>query len=144
MENNVSVVSDVVALSSSQELLIQLLMIVALVTLSAIGYYGDKVLRTNATVKKYVHDTDKLESILEKAVIFAEGAITAVIKDKVSKTDVAFKYIKDIDPTLIKKHGENIQAMVKRKAYEMGKEGWIDTDGDGVPDTPPEKVVDKK
>lgn len=133
-----AVINPVVS-NGSAEILIQLFILVITAALSAASYYGIKWLKTSALAKKYNVDTARVEDILEKAVIYATGFGEAKARDYVTKKNLSIKYLESVDPTMVKQYGDKLNDMIKRKAFEMEKEGWVDTDGDGVPDAPPSK-----
>lgn len=130
--------------TGGSEVLVQLFLIVITGLLSILGYYGIKWLKTSEYGKRHALETVKLEAFLEQAVVFASGVGEKVVRDYVTKKDLSIKYLNSVDPSIVKKYGDNINTMIKRKAFEMNKEGWIDTDGDGVPDSPPPGATSDK
>lgn len=123
--------------TGGSEILVQLFIIVITSLLSVMSYYGIKWLKTSVLAKKYNIDTERVEHLLEKAVIYASGYGETKARDYITKKNLSIKYLESVDPALVKQYGDKLNDMIKRKAFEMEKEGWVDTDGDGVPDAPP-------
>lgn len=125
------------AVDGGGEIIVQLVVTFIVAIMSAFSYYGLKWLKTSELAKKYQIDTDKLEGLLEKAVTYAAGYGENKARDYASKKNLSIKYLESVDPAMVKMYGDKLETMIQRKAFEMQKTGWIDTDGDGVPDTPP-------
>lgn len=106
-------------LSSTKELIYQLL---ALVITLIVGYVGNLIrdfLKTNKYAIEYNLYNEKTERILANGIAYAEAKAKDGIRDNISKRDIAMRYIDKIDPSIIAKHGNNLELMIDRKVEQM-------------------------
>ena len=141
MENNVSVLDQ--GLAATNALYYNAAVVVIVVLFAALSWFITTKVRKSDTLKaklnEFGYDESHFEKLVLGAIMHAEKLATMAAKKAIDKNTHSIDFLKTVDPELIDKYGEQVKDIVSKKASELGKVGWTDTDGDGVLDTPPAK-----
>lgn len=110
--------------TTTQELIYQLLTLVASGVLATIGAYLSTYIKTKIDVTKYGFENDKLERIITNAVDYAEQKATSYAKKHSlslagsQKLDYARNYINMVDRNIVKDYGDSLKLMIERKVEQ--------------------------
>ena len=141
MENNVSVLDQ--GLAATNALYYNAAVVVIVVLFAALSWFITTKVRKSDTLKtklnEFGYDESHFEKLVLGAITHAEKLATMAAKKAIDKNTHSIDFLKTVDPELIDKYGEQVKDIVSKKASDLGKVGWTDTDGDGVLDTPPAK-----
>lgn len=106
-------------LSSTKELVYQLLALVVSIVVGYVGNLAREFLKTNKYAIEYNLNNEKTERVLANSIAYAEAKSKELLRDNISKRDIAISYIEKIDPTIIAKNGEKLELMIDRKVEQM-------------------------
>lgn len=129
-----------VATTGGTEAVIQLVGIGLTVLFATISFGVGYWLKHSTAAAKWKLNNDKVESILQDAVHFAEGVSKAVAANAVNKKGASIDYFNKVAPELVKQYGDAIGVMVERKANQMEMNGFSDpvvTPAENTTTTPP-------
>jgi len=112
-----------------QELLYQILAVTITISVTIITAYVKNFLKTKIDVTKYGYTNQELDSLLTKAVIYAEQKGKEYAKKSAQDTDKAlsgkdkFKLARDfinkIDPNIIDEYGDKLTELITAKVGEQ-------------------------
>jgi len=105
--------------TASSELVYQLAAIVVSTISAVVGSYLKSYLKTNKFVKEYDLYNSKVERVLDNAIMYAEAKAKKYAGEKVSKMDLAIKYIDIVSPDIIHKEGAKLELMIDRKVQQV-------------------------
>ena len=80
--------------------------------------YTKKYLAELSKTTGYNFYNERVERILDNAVHFAEEKAKHYADEKISKKDMAIKYIEYISPDIIAKEGDKLEMMIDRKVAQ--------------------------
>ena len=111
-------------MNTTEELIMQLLMLVVTGAIAIVGNYLKNFIKTKIDVTKYGFENDRVERIIDNAIHYAEQqgkhyAKNAGVKLAGSKKlDFARYYINKVDTGVVAKYGEQLENMIERKVAQ--------------------------
>jgi len=110
--------------TTTQELIYQLLILVASGVLATIGAYLKSYIKTKIDVTRYGFENDKLERIITNAVDYAEQKASCYAKKHSAslagsqKLNYARTYINMVDQNIVKDYGDSLKLMIERRVEQ--------------------------
>lgn len=113
--------------TATQEIIFQIITIVIGIGLTAISVYLKNLIKTKIDVTKYGFENERIERLLDNAIMYAEGKAREQAKSGAmklagnEKLGIARKYLNNIDPEVISRYGGQIDDMLSRKVEQVIK-----------------------
>jgi len=110
--------------TTTQEIIYQVLMILVSVSIVGVAGYVRKYINTKVKLEEYGLSKEKLNTLLNEAVLFAEQKGKEYAKANSTylsgsrKLDFARSYVNNIDKNIIKEYGEKLDDMISVKVAE--------------------------
>lgn len=110
--------------NTTQELIYQLLALIASGILAILGAYLKKLIQTKIDIEKYGFENDRVERIIDNAINFAEQKAKEFAKTQSEqiasseKLATAKLYIDRVDKNIIEKFGTQLDDMITRKVAQ--------------------------
>jgi hypothetical protein len=110
--------------NTTQELIYQLMALIAIGILAILGAYLKKLIQTKINIQKYGFENDRVERIIDNAINFAEQKAKEYSKiqsEKIAsneKLTTAKLYIDKVDKNIIEKFGTQLDDMITRKVAQ--------------------------
>ncbi len=110
--------------NTTQELIYQLLALIASGILAILGAYLKKLIQTKIDIEKYGFENDRVERIIDNAINFTEQKAKEFSKTKSEqlasheKLNTAKLYIDKVDKNIIEKFGTQLDDMITRKVAQ--------------------------
>lgn len=110
--------------NTTQELIYQLLALIASGILAILGAYLKKLIQTKIDIEKYGFENDRVERIIDNAINFAEQKAKEYAKTQSGqiasnqKLTTAKRYIDKVDKNIIEKFGTQLDDMITRKVAQ--------------------------
>jgi len=110
--------------TTTQEIIYQVLMILVSVSIVGVAGYVRKYINTKVKLEEYGLSKEKLNTLLNEAVLFAEQKGKEYAKQNAEmmagdiKMDYAKAYINRVDKSIVRDLGQNLDYMITSKVAE--------------------------